>query len=678
VLGCGHSCVCWWWVRIVGAVEVVGIYDVAMLLEVGEVFAGYTIVRVLGAGAMGTVYLAAHPRLPRQDALKVLPVELTPDPQFRARFLREADLAASLSHPHIVSIYDRGEHDGQFWISMGYVDGTDAARLLREQFAGGMAVGEVVPIITAVGSALDYAHHRGLLHRDVKPANILLTEPDGQPRRVFLADFGIARRIDDVSGLTAANVAVGTVAYTAPEQLKGGPVDGRADQYALACTAFHLLAGAPPFDDSNPAVVIAQHVSAPPPSLGAYRPELAGLDWVFAIAMAKDPSGRFGSCQEFAHHLVGFGVGSSQARDTELALHTQDTQPVLNVPAYALPPSPSPSPPSPPPPGSPFGKQPGRRRPRVLIGALVAVALLIVAGGVVAGVKLTRHHNSAATATATAAPPPAAAAPNAGPFTGVYRADFGPVTDLDGAPHPGAVPSAGVYGLRSVCGDNGCVATASQLSGAAFASTLVFDEVGGSWVAVAISSSPCHNATAEIWEVFTLRPRSDGTLTGEHTRTANNDCQEKRAVTFTRDGNVDVDSLPDPASLPRRVVSPAEAFHGHYHRTLTFTNGLSAHQGDSAVTTECLRTGDRCMSYFHTRLGDSPLVFGDGTWIWDDESVSKCPTGGTTHFRSGAQYPLPQPPQDPIALLTGHGHWEQTGSCAVDMDFDETFTRTSD
>ncbi len=149
-------------------------------------------------------------------------------------------------------------------------------------YPGGMPVDQVVPIITALASALDYAHHRGLLHRDVKPANILLTDPDEQERRrVFLADFGIARHIDDAAGLTATKMAVGTVAYAAPEQLKAEAVDGRADQYALACTAFHMLAGVPPYGSSNPAVVITHHVSAPPPSIGARRPELAGLDPVF-------------------------------------------------------------------------------------------------------------------------------------------------------------------------------------------------------------------------------------------------------------------------------------------------------------------------------------------------------------------------------------------------------------
>src|SRR5271166_28567 len=160
-----------------------------MPLAVGEVFAGYTILRVLGAGAMGTVYLVQHPRLPRRDALKVLSADLTPDEQYRARFVREADIAAGLSHPNILGVHDRGESGGQFWIAMDFVDGTDAARLLREQYRGGMPVGLATQIIAGVASALDYAHQRGLLHRDVKPANILIADPGSEVQRVFLADL---------------------------------------------------------------------------------------------------------------------------------------------------------------------------------------------------------------------------------------------------------------------------------------------------------------------------------------------------------------------------------------------------------------------------------------------------------------------------------------------------------
>ncbi len=268
----------------------------------GTTFAGYTVVRRLGSGGMGEVYLARHPRLPREDALKVLRAEVSADGEYRERFHREADVAAALWHPHIVGVHDRGECDGQLWISMDYVDGTDAGRLLRDH-PNGMPAAEVAQIVTAVASALDYAHQRNLLHRDVKPANILLARPDSDDQRILLADFGIARWADDPSGLTATNMTVGTVAYAAPEQLMGGDLDGRADQYALAATAFHLLTGHPPFQHSNPAVVISQHLSAAPPPIGDRRPDLATLDPVLSKALAKDPKDRFPRCVDFAKTL---------------------------------------------------------------------------------------------------------------------------------------------------------------------------------------------------------------------------------------------------------------------------------------------------------------------------------------------------------------------------------------
>jgi hypothetical protein len=272
-------------------------------LTAGQVFAGYTIVQRLGTGGMGQVYLAEHPRLPRRDALKILPSELTANEEFRQRFNREADLAASLYHEHIVGIHDRGEFEGQLWISMDYVEGTDAAKLLRTEYPSGMPQADVVAIVSAVGDALDHAHSRGLLHRDVKPANILLG--DGGPRRrILLADFGIARELGEISGLTATNMLVGTTAYCSPEQLQGLELDGRADQYALACTAFHLLTGTAPFEHSNPAVVIGHHLNAPPPLIGNKLPELARLNDVLTRAMAKDPNERYATCADFAEALA--------------------------------------------------------------------------------------------------------------------------------------------------------------------------------------------------------------------------------------------------------------------------------------------------------------------------------------------------------------------------------------
>jgi serine/threonine protein kinase len=275
-----------------------------MPLSGGQTFADYQIVRLLGSGGMGEVYLAKHPRLPRHNAIKVLPADVSADADYRARFEREADLASKLWHPHIVSVHDRGDHDGQLWISMDFVDGRDAARLLEGNASNGLATDQVVRIVTAVASALDYAHKQGLLHRDVKPANIMLTHLDDDgDQRVLLTDFGIARNLGDISGLTATNMTMGTVAYSAPEQLMGEDLDGRADQYALAATAYQLLTGSTLFPHTNPAVVISRHLNSPLPTLSYSRPELAALQAVFAQALAKEPARRFTRCMDFARAL---------------------------------------------------------------------------------------------------------------------------------------------------------------------------------------------------------------------------------------------------------------------------------------------------------------------------------------------------------------------------------------
>ncbi|NKY02043.1 protein kinase [Gordonia polyisoprenivorans] len=277
-----------------------------MALMVGQEFAGYRIVRVLGAGGMGEVYLAQHPRLPRLDALKVLPANLSSDEAFRRRFTREADLAVRLDHPNVVDVYDRGEHDGQLWITMRYVEGLDAAALLSSH-PGGLRADEVVHIVSAVADALDHAHSQNLLHRDVKPANILLTDAAGPSGncRVLLADFGIARPILDDTRLTATNLTVGSFAYSSPEQLAAEKLDGRADQYSLACTAYQLLSGSTPFANTNAAALIRQHLTEIPPAITTRRRDLSPrVDQVLHRALEKDPNHRYRTCTEFATELT--------------------------------------------------------------------------------------------------------------------------------------------------------------------------------------------------------------------------------------------------------------------------------------------------------------------------------------------------------------------------------------
>lgn len=376
-----------------------------MPLETGQVFAGYTIVRLVGTGGMGEVYLAQHPRLPRQDALKVLPASFSADDEYRQRFSREADLAAALWHPHIVGVHDRGEYDGRLWISMDFVDGHDAARLLADRYPNGLPAADVVEIVTAVADALDYAHQRRLLHRDVKPANILITGPDRARRRILLADFGIARHAEDNTGLTSSNIAVGSMSYSAPEQLMGHPIDGRADQYSLAATAYRLFTGAPPFPHSNPAVIISHHLNTPPPRLADTRPELRMFDAAMARALAKDPAARFPTCHDFAAALAQATAPGAPPQSPVAA----PAGPPPGV-SYPGPPISAPSPqplagPQGPPvmvspwmpsgagyPGTPYGAAPApaprrRRRGLIVAGALLAVVLLVA--GVVVAVAVT-------------------------------------------------------------------------------------------------------------------------------------------------------------------------------------------------------------------------------------------------------------------------------------------------
>ncbi|MRH91101.1 protein kinase [Nocardia sp. SYP-A9097] len=269
------------------------------MLSSGDVFAEYVIERQLGRGGMGSVYLAKHPRLPRLTALKLLNREMVFDKEVRARFEREADLVAQLDHHNIVTVYDRGLEDGQLWISMQYIDGVDASSVNPQTLPPERAV----QIVAETADALDYAHRNEVLHRDVKPANILLARSTGgKGERVYLTDFGIARLRDDSGqNLTQTGTFTATLAYASPEQLTGSTLDGRSDQYSLACTLFWLLTGSGPFSATNPAAVIQGHLQQPPPPLSSARPGLPpALDMVLNKAMAKRPEDRFNSCADFA------------------------------------------------------------------------------------------------------------------------------------------------------------------------------------------------------------------------------------------------------------------------------------------------------------------------------------------------------------------------------------------
>lgn len=269
-----------------------------MAMSPGTIVGGYRIQRVLGAGGMGTVYLAKHPSLPRMDALKVLSGHLSADNEFRGRFEREANLAAGLDHPNIVSVYNRGEENGQLWIAMQYVDGTDAAAEL-ERDPRAMTPQRALRIVTEVGKGLDYAHRRGLLHRDVKPANFLLSAEHDEEERVLLTDFGVAKSSEDTTDLTQTGSFVATIAY-APRATRRRRLDHRADIYSLACAFYKLLTGQNPYPATQPAMVMMGHLHEPPPRATAVNRNLPpAIDQVFARALAKNPAERFNTCREF-------------------------------------------------------------------------------------------------------------------------------------------------------------------------------------------------------------------------------------------------------------------------------------------------------------------------------------------------------------------------------------------
>ena len=267
--------------------------------RIGTEVAGYDIERVLGRGGMSIVYLARHTTLGRRVALKILATELADDDRFRERFVRESRIAAGLDHPTVIPIYDAGESGGVLFIAMRYVDGTDLKSLIKT--SGPLEVRETMLILGQAGSALDSAHERGLVHRDVKPANILIdrASESGEIRHVYLSDFGLVKHAASTSGITGTGQFVGTVDYVSPEQIQGEPVDHRADIYAFGCVLYECLAGSVPYPREDDVAKMWAHVHGERPSLAVARPDLAlSLDPILGWAMSLDPTARPPSCAE--------------------------------------------------------------------------------------------------------------------------------------------------------------------------------------------------------------------------------------------------------------------------------------------------------------------------------------------------------------------------------------------
>ena len=382
-------------------------------LQIGSVVADYRIESYLGRGGQGIVYLAEHVHLGRKVAFKVLPPELVGDDSFRRRFLREARLAASLDHPNILDVYDAGEADGRLYLAVRLVRGSDLGVVISQE--GHLPLERTVWIVRHVADALDAAHDAGLVHRDVKPGNILLDAPGGRrtTEHVYLADFGLTKPLTPQPGgggtgsLTMPGYFVGTPDYAAPEQIEAKELDARTDIYSLGCVLYQCLTGEVPFPRDSIASSIVAHMTEPPPSVSPRRPDVpAAIDDVIARAMAKRPQDRFESCEEMSAALLGanrpFQAPAAPAsfHPTPLVegtlpaapLPTADAPPPAAPPPGAAPaayagapvtpatPGPvvpvtpgAPPPEGPPPPGRP------RRRLGLLVGIPILAALVIVA-----------------------------------------------------------------------------------------------------------------------------------------------------------------------------------------------------------------------------------------------------------------------------------------------------------
>ena len=378
-------------------------------LPIGSQFVGYKITGLLGRGGMSVVYAAEHVTLGRQVALKLLDPALAANEEFRERFIRESRLAASLDHPNIISIYDAGEANGILFIAMRHVDGADLRTVIDRE--GPLSLGQTLFFIEQVASALADAHERGLVHRDVKPANILVV---GSSDRVYLTDFGVVKQTSS-RGLTKTGYFLGTFEYAAPEQIEGKAVDGRTDIYALGCVLYECLSGFPPFDAETEGSVIHAHLVEPPPKLSARRPDLpSGLNEVIATAMAKSKEDRYPSAADFVRALrqstVDLGlrpaatVPSAQGTVLSAAPPAEPSQEPLSAPPPAIAPAPS-------------AASVGPREPRTLVltrrslAGLIALVAALIAGAVVATAVLRDGSSSANPPTPPTTTPPVTTTP---------------------------------------------------------------------------------------------------------------------------------------------------------------------------------------------------------------------------------------------------------------------------
>jgi serine/threonine-protein kinase len=549
-------------------------------LAVGSLLAGYRCEEEIGRGGMAVVYRAYDDHLDRRVALKVLAPDLARDEVFRARFIQESRIAAATEHPHIIPVFNAGEADGVLYIAMRYISDGDVRALIDR--VGPLPAARACALIAQAASALDAAHARGLVHRDVKPTNMLLELSEtSRPDHLYLSDFGLAKPSSAAAGLTMTGQFFGTVDYVAPEQIQSQPLDGRTDQYALACTSFEMLSGSPPFQRENGMAVISAHLSGPPPSLSAAQPGIpAAADRVIAKALAKSPADRYERCLDFAEALLaacrpgGTGAGPGQPHPpTQLAM---PAAPVTMVDAGVLsggpgstttspagtgspaagmgsppvgtgsPPAGTGSPPAgtafppagtgfPPPPAEPDPATPGwwagqpvpagrddrashtRRRSRGAVTASM-VAILLVLFFAAAGVTYLVLHRAGGTSPSAAGPPaPGSAAPGTATSP---SAQASPGTTTPAAPPPPGVLAATVRAYYSAI-NHQRYARAWRLGGRNTGST--YQNFVSGFATTAHDGVTIQSVSGDVVTAQVVAEQTDGTVkTYQGTYTVNN------------------------------------------------------------------------------------------------------------------------------------------------------------
>jgi serine/threonine protein kinase len=337
-------------------------------LAAGAEFAGFAIERTLGHGGMGIVYLARQQRLDRLVALKVIRPELAQDERFRARFQSESRTAASIESRRVVTVYGAGERDGLLYVAMQYVPGRDLGRVISAR--GSLPADEAAELIAEVADGLDAVHAAGLVHRDVKPANVLVGEPDvfGEARPAYLTDFGLAKIAASTSGLTATGEVIGTIDYMAPEQIENRRVDARTDVYALGCVLFHAVTGAVPYPERESSAKMWAHLNEPPPSVSGADGGHAALDPVIRRALAKEPAERYPSAGDLGRAAVAATRGEA-VTEPEHPVGTGEAAPAAETIRLAV--------------TAPTQRQPRRpRKRRRLRRALLALLIVVIAAAI--------------------------------------------------------------------------------------------------------------------------------------------------------------------------------------------------------------------------------------------------------------------------------------------------------